>query len=310
AQKKELSTLARRADLLAIQRFIKKHAERFVPFAQFITAACPGFKREYENNLGVVRQRAESGEGIFNQFFVSRHISTGLDYRPYIPGSSFKGAVRTAWLDHVYTEAAQQNPRWKRSTVDRRENLERELGLDLQFARSPLRLFKVADFMPDKDLFTEVLYSVVWYRKKTPGKSQNSGLKNRLECLVMGQYRGLSATVSLPEIPQDRARLAVDRSRRSQAPDPRYLSRAGGVDFAQLVDLCNSFYGRLLLEELEFLESHEGNGQQAWCDSVRNLLFGADSELRKKIAEGQAFVVRLGASIGRDSLTFNDWLRD
>src|SRR5699024_1754914 len=161
AQKKELSTLARRADLLAIQRFIKKHAERFVPFAQFITAACPGFKREYENNLGVVRQRAESGEGIFNQFFVSRHISTGLHYRPYIPGSSFNGAVRTAWLDHVYTEAAQQNPRWKRSTVDRRENLERELGLDLQFARSPLRLFKVADFMPDKDLFTEVLYSVV-----------------------------------------------------------------------------------------------------------------------------------------------------
>ncbi|MBK9444475.1 MAG: hypothetical protein IPN53_25690 [Comamonadaceae bacterium] len=31
--------------------------------------------------------------------FIERHEYTGPEKQPYIPGSSFKGAVHTAWLD-------------------------------------------------------------------------------------------------------------------------------------------------------------------------------------------------------------------
>src|SRR5699024_9866909 len=94
-QRKELSRLARRGDNLAIQRFFKKSAAHFIPFAQFIAPVCSGFRKEYESNLGEVSHVAE-GSQIYNQFFIGRHITMGVEQKAGVPGSSFKGAALTA----------------------------------------------------------------------------------------------------------------------------------------------------------------------------------------------------------------------
>ena len=310
-QREELGLLARQGDLLAIQRFFRKYASHFLPFAQMIAAVCPGFKKEYDNHLGQVRQNNEAGNQIYNQFFVSRHTTTGVAHQPYIPGSSLKGSVRTAWLDIVLTQALHSLPVHRRNArVRRNEQLDSALGLDINFAKNPFRLFKVSDVMPTRELLTEILYSIVWYQEKALERRQNSGISNRLECLTAGQYRGLHASVSLPAIPADKAALASrDKKNKLQVPEKYFLDAQGRFELELLAKRCNAFYGNLLLAELDYLQSAAGQGQATWCRTVRALLFNPDSELRKKLAQGQAFLVRIGSQVGRDSITFNDELR-
>jgi len=299
-QKKELSRLAQRGDILAIQRFFKNSADHFIPFAQFVAPVCAGFGKEYDNNVGKVRQVSE-GSQVYNQFFIGRHITMGLDQKAGVPGSSFKGAARTAWLDLILSE---QKGNFQ---VERNERVEQRLVGE--FSESPFRLLKIADFMPTDEPLTEILYSVVWYKHKGPHSAQNSGITERLECLSMGQYRGLQGSVTLPAIPQHKARRAVGKGNRAMTPRGEFLDRNGAFDFDLLAQCCNTFYGNLLRTELQYLKSSEGKGNREWCAGIEELLFSPTSTLREKIRNQQAFLIRLGANLGRDSITYRDSLR-
>ena len=76
-------------DLVALRRFIREH---FSPeAAEYHAEASPRFQKVYEEKLGQAQ----------NQLIVYPFLrSMG---RPLIPGSSLKGALRTAILDHLLT---------------------------------------------------------------------------------------------------------------------------------------------------------------------------------------------------------------
>lgn len=298
-QKEELSRLAQRGDLLAIQRFFKQHAKQFIPFAELIAPVCPGFTVEYEEKLGKVSRSTEDGNQIFNSFFVKKHIATGIEHQSYIPGSAFKGASRTAWLDELLS-AESRNFRLK-GHHSIYERLDAQIMGD--FGKSPMRLLKFSDFMPSDALLTEILYSVVWYKQKVTDRSQNSGITERYECLSPGQYRGLTGTVTLPAISDEI--LNRNRGEGLKVPNPRFLDSEGAFDFERLAASCNRFFGRRLLEDLRYLKSTEGQGDPDWCQSMEALL-DSKSSLYKKLQKNEAFILRVGAHVGYDSVTYDD----
>lgn len=121
-----------------------------------------------------------------NQFTISRtafNINTKL---PYIPGSSVKGALRTAylnWLDRV-----------KPSKERKGRDLEKDL-LEGAFQTDPLRLLKVSDFMPVYGVKTRIVYAV--NEKKKPSKQEARGPYQILEVIEPGAI--FSGTVTIDE---------------------------------------------------------------------------------------------------------------
>jgi len=121
-----------------------------------------------------------------NQFTISRtafNINTKL---PYIPGSSLKGALRTAYLNWL----AKVKPSNERKGKD----LEKDL-LSGAFQTDPLRLLKVSDFMPVYGVKTRIVYAV--NEKKKPSKQEARGPYQILEVIDPGAI--FSGTVTIDE---------------------------------------------------------------------------------------------------------------
>src|SRR5690606_13283013 len=67
--------------------------------SQWVDVA-PDIVREYEEKSGKPQQRSNDGRTVYNLFPMVRTAFNPLDGSPYLPGSSLKGAIRTAWLNH------------------------------------------------------------------------------------------------------------------------------------------------------------------------------------------------------------------
>src|SRR5574344_443119 len=143
-QRKQLSDVARRGSLAGIQRFFRDHSAAFKPHAHVVMPVCSGVARLYEQRIGKAANVESSGNQVFNKLEIERHVYTGALQQPFIPGTSFKGALRTAWLDDLNAEQRPQENTSKSTTAMEK----RLLGGDFQ--TSPLRLLKVADLTPTR----------------------------------------------------------------------------------------------------------------------------------------------------------------
>jgi CRISPR-associated protein Csm5 len=89
-QKNKLISLIDNSNVIELRKFIKDNCD--VENYNFYKAkASIDFKNEYEKNLN----------SLDNKLIVNSFIKTG-NYIPYIPGSSIKGAIRTAILNNLY----------------------------------------------------------------------------------------------------------------------------------------------------------------------------------------------------------------
>lgn len=290
-QKSKLMEVAGKTSLLAIQRFFKDNAKDFKAQADVLMPVSAGVADAYERNVGRAANVEASGNQVFNRLFIERSMYTGLQSQPYIPGSSFKGAIRTAILDDL-----NQGQRARPDEMDRRgaakgEVVERRL-LKGDFQTSPLRLLKVADLMPTQDPMRRVLFAVNRKKKqilKDGQELQHKGIAARKECILHGQYRAFSADAVLP---------SLDPHRDSQTTPAQELRRA---DLKQIALLSNTYNLVRLRRELSVLRGR-GLVNPAWKHSVDELLAG---EFGKKLEGGDAFLIRLGRYGGAESKTLS-----
>lgn len=291
----QLTNLARVADgndIFAIQRFFKSNAKTFKEIADTKIPVCAGINTEYAD-LGNPANREASGKKVANQFFIERHEQTGRGGLPYIPGSSFKGAVRTAILDTLNggkKPAPQDSDQKGRLHVDWMEK--RLLGGG-EFATSPLRLLKISDFMPAPDLKRKVLYSRNLKKeevKDRQGKLRESkGVTLRKECIQPSQFRALLADCTLPQLGnQLKANIT-----------PRVDLRP--ADFLELGKLVNNYHLPRFQAELELL-NRRGFVNPDWSKSIAYLI---DHEIRDKVLTGEVFLIRLGRYGGAESKTLS-----
>jgi CRISPR-associated protein Csm5 len=149
--RQRLSQLGDKADLLGIQRFFREHRQHFIPHADVLMPVAKGLAADYEKQVGQVANNEGNGNRVFNQLFIERASHSGG--QPLIPGSSVKGALRTAVVDAINNGQRVID----RDEIRKPDYLEKRL-LEGDFATSPLRLLKTADFMPVSEVARQVLY--------------------------------------------------------------------------------------------------------------------------------------------------------
>lgn len=136
------------ASLLHVYRFFDRLNldGRRIPVSQ-------DFVNHYDN---VLRKQEREFERELNRFQIARTQYLSNDQRPYIPGSSIKGAIRTGVLNHL--------AKIKTSGERQRFNSARELEqFLLEYSRvneDPFRFLKISDFMPTENVKTEICYGV------------------------------------------------------------------------------------------------------------------------------------------------------
>ncbi len=292
-QLEALSKASLGTDPLAIQRFFKSNAKDFLKIANVKIPVCDGIKTEYAG-LGQASNVERSGKRVINQFFIERHECIGSDRQAFIPGSSFKGAVRTAWLDEL-------NDKQKPNDVQLKYNGEAKSTAALEtrllkgdFKTSPLRLLKVPDFMPIASLNRKIWYAV--NLKKEPVKNRQGelvvprGATTRKECIQAAQFRSLAADVTLHM-------LGDESSKTSESP----AAQLRLTDMLEIGKKVNAYHLPRLKAELEKL-NERGFVNPYWSETVTHLI---TTKLQTLISTGKVFLIRLGRYGGAESKTLS-----
>lgn len=297
-QRGKLMDVARRGSLPGIQRFFRDHADAFKPHAHVVMPVCSGVARMYEQRIGKAANVEASGNQVFNKLEIERHVYTGTLQQPFIPGTSFKGALRTAWLDDLNDE---QRPMREDDVRKSTTKMERRL-LGGDFQTSPLRLLKVADLMPTREPEREVLFAVNRKKREVTKDGQEvqpKGIAARKDCVLPGQYRLFAADVTLPALLNQTG--AQDRNNKSLTPQASQLNAQGAVDLRRLAKQSNQYHLQRLRRELAVLDGR-GLVNPNWKNSI-TLMLSNQSSLGKKLEAGDAFLVRIGRYGSADSKT-------
>lgn len=294
AQRSQLSAIANRASLLGIQRFFKDNTQVFKVHADTLIPVSSGIAMAYEQGVGRAANIEVSGNQVFNKFFIERTMYTGRERQPYIPGSSFKGAIRTAILDHHNQEQRITRP----EEIDRRNHAKSDVVesrlLKGDFATSPLRLLKVADLMPAThcQIARRVVFGVNHKKKQVvrDGKElQPKGIAVRKECILHGQYRAFVADAVLPSL--------NGHNDRKTTPAPELRPN----DLRAIAKQSNAYNLVRLRRELSILDGR-GLVNPAWKQSIEVLIAGP---LGANLSSGNAFLIRLGRFGGAESKTLS-----
>ena len=170
---------------------------------------CEGFLENYKKTLQLANEKNRGKIGNeLNSFTIHRTAFNTIDQRPYIPGSSIKGSLRTAYLNYL---AGIKKVRTQKGR-DAAGKLEESL-LSGSFASDPFRLVKVSDFMPVGDVKTRIIYAV--NKKKKPSKYESSGPPQIIEVIQTGAAFKGKITVekahdSIPSIKkEDQIRFSI-----------------------------------------------------------------------------------------------------
>ena len=148
--------LKRRADqrdpIGALQQFFRNNAERFAGIAQHQVDVVEAIVREYEQKAGRAVQSGPNGNATYNVFPIARTAFNPIDNAPYLPGSSLKGSIRTAWLNHVNRRAPLTADERTDNRNAHRALQERLLGYTSRTLEAdPFRRVRLADSHPDAD---------------------------------------------------------------------------------------------------------------------------------------------------------------
>lgn len=291
---RQLTELAERSNLLGLHRFFQERAKRFQPYSHIILPVASGVATEYQAKLGKTVNTEGDGKEVFNKLGIERHAhSRNL---PYIPGSSLKGAIRTALLDRLNNK----KPVFKEEQQKSKLLPERLFGGD--FAKSPLRLLKVADCMPVDNIGRQVLYAVNRYKvqkydRKTGQKKATRGVVARKEVILGGQYRSLSGTITIHSLHGESVDVYVQKAG-NKAEVPQKDLRP---DLVRIAKDCNQYHYPRFIEELQ--EMLEANWLDPGWKNVMEKLF--TQELKPLLDAGLAFLVRLGKYGGAESKTLS-----
>ncbi len=291
-QKSKLMDAANRASLLAVQRFFKDNAQSFKAQADTLIPVSTGVAQVYEQRVGRAANVEANGNIVFNQLFIERTMHTGRASFPFIPGSSFKGAVRTAILDDLNQgQRITHQDEMDRRGAAKSDAIERRL-LQGDFATSPLRLLKVADLMPVQEPARRIMFAVNRKKKliiKDGQELQPKGIAARKECILHGQYRAFVANAVLPSLDPHQD------GKTTPAPALR------PTDLRKIAKQSNTYNQIRLRRELSVLDGR-GLVNPEWKQSLEMLLAG---DLSKKLTNGDAFLIRLGRYGGAESKTLS-----
>ncbi len=141
---------------------------------------CHDFLDHYKQTLSIPLKNIRKIQQNLNNFAIPRTAFRSVDQRPYIPGSSIKGALRTAYLNLIEHEKELSKKRKERNAKILEQRLMEYSGIPTD----PFRMVKVSDFMPVGDTRTRIVYGV--NEKKKPTDRDARGLPLIFEVVLPG----------------------------------------------------------------------------------------------------------------------------
>lgn len=266
--------------LATLRSFFKDRGKYFLPYTQRIVPVTPEVEASYLKSFTDQQARGDA------KIEIDRTYYNPLDGQPIIPGSSIKGAIRTAVLDGLNAG---------RGSSKQHASMQHEL-MGGSFNTDPMRLFKVSDarHLASNQIGSKIMFAVSRRKKAkiVDGKPDDNGkgIPTYKECLPACQRHVFSLTLGiLDTIPQ-----SPDKQPR---PEKVILK-----DFNRLAEVCNSFYRPLLMKEIELLLGR-GFINKNWAETLlRELQNGV---LSRKLADGKACLLRLGRHSGAVAMTLN-----
>lgn len=154
---KDYSRICRQGTVESIQD-LYKFMRRYSGLARGIRiGVSSGFYKHYESVLAKSREEFSKE---FNNFKINRTFFNPINNEPILPGSSIKGAVRTAVLNHRNNGSTY--PPYKGQQAS--SNLQKDL-LGGTFGKDPFSLIKISDFIPAGKVSRKINYSVSFSKK-------------------------------------------------------------------------------------------------------------------------------------------------
>ncbi|MDR1945810.1 MAG: RAMP superfamily CRISPR-associated protein [Desulfovibrio sp.] len=280
-----------------IYRLLLEYKDLFIPRAHSIIPVANGVAEKYRQSLGKpVHTESDLITKVYNNNYLERTVYLPGNGIPYLPGSSVKGAMSTAWLEHLYEKAPQIGDRLQNrlaELLERGNNSERfidrqltgcgkELEDDLlqgKFETSPMRLLKIADFMPQYAIARKIMFACNF--KKNPVKDDGSGSRGRgpaarKEVILPGQYRSFISETVLHDL------SGVVNLHTGKTPALRPA-------FNELAGYCNNYYRRRFEKERLLLLKRK-MADRVGTERLSKLY----RELRDRLDAASAFLIRLG----------------
>ena len=284
--------------LREVQRFFHDRRDALMAHATLRLPVLQGVADLYHSRIGQVANREDDGSKVINRLTVERNAYDPVRNRPVLYGSSLKGAMRTAVLDH-YNEGREAFEHKGLHEFQGRILRYRDDEGRQHLERDPFRLLQIGDaaWSADDELPAgEVLFAV--NRKRAPVTDQKGNLRpsraenlyQTLECAPGSRFRAFSASL----VVQDVGRVSNASGPKLPAPDRRF-----GVD--ALIAHCNAFYRPILERELAQLRERDYVDAR-WARTIGDLLRGPMGDA---LDQRRAFLLRVGRHSGAESVTLN-----
>ncbi|WP_367155925.1 RAMP superfamily CRISPR-associated protein [Methylomonas sp. HYX-M1] len=281
------------AMLTSVQAFFHRHSEKLLAFANAPVPTATGIKNLYEKRIGKVAQHEGQGKRVINKLEIDRTFYNPVDGTPLLPGSSIKGAIRTALLDGLNDE----KPLKERN--ERNQQLQQRLFGDGKFHTDPMRLISLGDASWHGSIdrpACQIQFAV--NRKRKPvmkdgkpvlSQAEASNLYQLLECIVPKHYQSFTGSLTL-------------LNTQSIGQDDRKLPKQNlHWTIKDIAKACNAFYMHLFWQELQGMKE-QGYLQADWQNTMQQILEGG---LLKRLNDGDTFLLRLGHHSGAEGLTLN-----
>lgn len=246
------------------------------PIVDYWAAATPSVAARYLDNIEALR----------NQLLVRPVLRSGLSYQPLLPGSSLKGALRTAILQRH----ADKQPGVVRDAQQRQRLDERRLLSYQGSAQSdPFRALTVVDAPITGTRPTIVCDATLW----NPQKDEQSSPDMALEVL-RGELMGGGAQASVRLTINNEPFTAARRSRieHFEAPGVR-------IELRDALEAAHEFYKGVFEAELRqfYLSVFDG----AYRDAAMEL-----SDIVDQLNPGNEFLVRIGRHSHKEFMTLHE----
>lgn len=263
--------------LTSLRRFVRDNIgiDKYTEWSVDVSKAV---KRRYEERFGAPE----------NQLPMSPFIRTAN--KPYLPGSSVKGAIRTAYLNFLKRDTPTLSERKRADLVEGellKANVPGKEGKPPRFAidKDPFRAIKVKDiFLPDNSTF----FAEVINHNKKDNRINPTSIQILSE-VTYGSLIGKPVTFELE--------IGIDKKVLSHQ-DSGINSMHKGVTIETFLKACDNFYKNALKEERDKFLKNAIGGEE---------IDKAYQQILNNVKDGYLF--RLGWGSGLISMTISEDLR-
>ncbi len=286
--------------LQEVQAFFYQRRQVLMSVAQRRVAVVPKLVEFYQSRVGKTVQIEGDGSQLVNKLAISRTFFNPVSGAPVLPGSSVKGAMRTALLDgmnrgRVLLEEERALAQRGREEGNRR--MQKRLFQYQEFDQDPMRLVQLADagFMEQGGVGSELRFAVNRRRKaprpgdsSTKSQAEQRDLYQLLECVPAARFRVFAGQLTVQQVDH------LNDDRRLPALPLRWNT-------PQIAEACNRFYRPQLEAEIRQMQERSYLDTQ-WAKLIEQLLKGS---LGQRLDQNQAFLLRVGRHSGAESVTLN-----